>query len=604
MEAALLALCLFCCAAPVVRAGLPVVDSAAAPAARSAAALLTPFMAPQKATLVVTGGTRWTGAFLRELSADIPRVLDSNAFAMSTRHRHRTDPRLDLVLQATHRAHLFHTEDLETLLSAVRTRDPTRLVRTIFWADVASPRGEVLRQVSQTRPWLGDMQYALALTAPDGSTALYNLTCTTEITCSRGEMVITETDSWSPVAQRWRRGGRVFHEFCGPAWRQTKVPTVFMIGRKSLITTSVLELTKSVIHLAGQGADAAVVYFTDTHSMSTALTECALGAALTDLPLLVIGRSDETTKIVEMGRLHVGVIVPAGLGPSVRFLETVTVEFSAMLWCATGLATLCTVVFFRCARTRDVGGAVLQALAPLLGQPPPPPAPPRPMLAAWLLACVVLTAAYQGLLLGRLSSAVPRRDLGSLREVKDSGLRLLVLGQLSVSIALSDSPTNRTQFVTSEQVEATIDVIATARNCALVTYLDHYAIQALRRHNLPLKKLHLIPLRHSAVKVIGVSTRGSPLERPMVTALARIEAAGLRAHWRRAEHARENARYARKLALLQGPRPLTLFQLGEAFVVLWVGHAVGFAAFALEALWAWHAHKGKVLPDRSSHQGR
>ncbi|KAE8741340.1 Ionotropic receptor 198, partial [Frankliniella occidentalis] len=236
MEAALALCLLLCCMAPGVRAGLPVVDSAAAPAARSAAALLTPFMAPQKATLVVIGEARWTGAFLRELSADIPRVLDTNPFALSIRHRHRTWPRLELVLEGTHRAHLFHTEDLETLLSAMRTRDPTQLVRTIFWANVASPRAEVLRQVSQTGLWVGGTQYALALTAPDGSTDLYNLTCATEDACDHKQMTIIKTDLWSPVAKRWRRGATVFQEFC-TAWRPSQAPTVFILPRKGSTTT-------------------------------------------------------------------------------------------------------------------------------------------------------------------------------------------------------------------------------------------------------------------------------------------------------------------------------------------------------------------------------
>ncbi|KAE8748241.1 Ionotropic receptor 178 [Frankliniella occidentalis] len=597
MEAALLALCLLlCCAAPGVRANLPVVDSAAAPEAMSAAALLTPFLAPQQATLVVTGGTRWTGRFLRELSADIPRVLDSNPFALSIRHH--IHPRLELVLEATHRVHFFHTGDLETLLSAMRTFDPLRVVRAIFWANVASPRGEVLRQVSQTGLWLGAMQYALALTAPDGSTALYNLTCATEDACEHKQMTIIETDLWSPVAQRWRRGAKVFQEFC-TAWRPSQAPAVFMLTKKRLTTLS--ELTKSVVNLAGRryeqhrsGSDAAagsheVIGY---HRLTRALRECALGAALTDLPVFFVGRSDEITVVVDMGRHHVGVIVPAGFGPSVSVLAAVTVEFSAMLWCATGLATLSTVVFFRCARTRDVSGAVLQALAPLLGQPPPPPAPPRPMLAPWLLACVVLTAAYQGLLLGKLSSAVPRRDLDSLREVQDSGLPILTLQQL----ALTGNMT-----VPFSQVESTIDVIATARNCALVTFLDHYALRALRRHTVPPRKLHLIQLKVSSFKVIGMATRGSPLEQPMVTAVARVEAAGLLAHWRRSEFTREDAHYGRKLALLRGPRPLTLFQLGSAFVVLGVGHAAAMGVFALEALWAWRAHKIKVLPARPAH---
>ncbi|XP_052125599.1 uncharacterized protein LOC113205907 isoform X3 [Frankliniella occidentalis] len=288
-------------------------------------------------------------------------------------------------------------------------------------------------------------------------------------------------------------------------------------------------------------------------------------------------------------------IVPAGFGTGVSVLKAVTVEFSAGLWCATGLATLCTVLFLRCARTRDVSGAVLQALAPLLGQAPPPPGPPRPMLATWLLACVVLTAAYQGLLLGKLSSAVPRRDLDSLQDLEDSGLPLKVLTNVmySHSLPLSNNLSTQAEFVAYPEIRTIIDTIATARNCALITMMDRHIGSHIQKFMIPPKKLHLFQLPYPGYSVIGKASRGSPLERPLSRALALVEASGLLSRWRSEEYARERRHHARRPVLQQGPRPLTLWQLGSAFVVLGVGQAAGLAAFALEVLCAWHARWSK-----------
>ncbi|KAE8743352.1 Ionotropic receptor 173 [Frankliniella occidentalis] len=581
----ILALCLICCAWPGVRADLSVVGSVAPSEARSAAALLAPFLTSQAATLLVTGETPWTGTFLRELPADTPRVLNPSSHAMNLR--------LEFVLSATHCAHFFHTDDLETLLYTMGGHDPTTMTRALFWVNEARPRDEVLRLVSQSGMWLGGQQYALALAAPNGSATLFNLTCSSEAACRTRTMTLIEVDEWSPVEQRWRRGAQVFHEFC--AWREGQVPAVLMLTmRSATFTTSIMELTKSVVVLARRrhrqrsGSTTAVSYHevVGYHRINIAAKECSLGAVLSDVPLTVLGKSAEIASVHDMEMHRVVVVVPAGFGASVGVLEPVTVEFSAALWCATGLAVLCTVIVLTCTCRQDVSGAVLQALAPMLGQPPPQPSPPRTMLAPWLLACVVLTAAYQGLLLAKVSSAVPRRELDSLRDVADSGLPLYALGNLVRSSVLPTDLAARTRWIHYLQTEAVIDTIATARNCALVTYLDGYTTRTLHRHLVPPKRLHLVHLQYADFKVIGLATRGSPLEPLMVTALARAEAAGLLARWRGAEYEREDHDYARKLAPLKGPRPLTLWQLRPAFVVLGVGQVAGVAAFALEVLCA------------------
>ncbi|KAE8746455.1 Ionotropic receptor 208 [Frankliniella occidentalis] len=608
MEACLVAF-LLCCAALVVRAGLPVVDSAAPPEARSAAALLTPFMAREKATLIVLGSSRWTGAFLRELSADIPRVLAPRPNRGSTALGTDKNPdtlqhdRLEHGLMATRRVHFVPTDDVDELLCTLKTYPPSRRdkdIRVLFWTTVSAsaPQGEVEQRVPRLNAWLGGHQRALALTYHNGSTTLYNLTYTSYVASWGTKTSAFEMDNWSPVEQRWRLGVTVFHEYCR-CYRQTgkrQDLTVYLITAKGLTQrSSLVELTKSALNLVGRGHQGRLISETPVlyqltrswnSSIFLALKECTLAALLADELFFSPNELAEMSFIPDMGMAEFAVIVPAGYGSNVGVLDAVTVEFSPALWLATGLATLSTVVVFACARRQDVGGAVLQALAPMLGQASPPPAPPKAMLAPWLLACVVLTAAYQGLLLGKLFSAVPRRELVSLQDLEYSGLPLRARGNLAHSNLLTDNLNARIKYVSYSEIKTVIDTIATARNCALVTFFNRHTYSLMRPHMMP-KKVHFFRLSSFHFNTIAISTKGSPLERPIATVQARAEAAGLLSRWRRAEYEREYLDDAKRLVSLRGPRSMTLWHLQPAFVVLGVGHVAGVIAFAFEALWAW-----------------
>ncbi|KAE8747487.1 Ionotropic receptor 196 [Frankliniella occidentalis] len=505
------------------------------------------------------------------------------------------DPRLQHALSTSPCALLVHTEGLEELLATMSEYGKIIASRTLFWTSVASRQDVVLRHVSLVVPWLGAYQDRLALTAPNGSTVLYKLDCHSFTACSNDEATVTEVDEWAPL-QGWRRQIAVFTEFCS-GWRPRpdRRLDVGLLPSKELTSTSpIQELAKSVVQLAakqGPRGRTTTTNVTDYHSFVERLKECSLDAMLTDKPLLLKTSWREVSYINDMEKMHAVAIVPAGFGAGVNMLEAVTIEFCASLWWATGLALLSTAAVFACRRRQDVSGAVLQALAPVLGQATPPPAPPRPQLAAWLLACVVLTAAYQGLLLGKLSSAVPRRDLDSVRDLEDSGLLVYSLSVLFLKAsALRLLPVGlapRTRMLLHEDVKTVIDNVATARNCAVVTFQDLDIENYIRPYMIPPKKLHFFRLNFSTVRMIGLTTRGSPLERPLARSAARVEAAGLLARWRRAEHERERLFYARKLVSLQGPRPLTLWQLGPALVVLGAGQVASVVVFALEVLWAW-----------------
>ncbi|KAE8741902.1 Ionotropic receptor 195 [Frankliniella occidentalis] len=598
----LLAVVLACCCPALVRADLPLVDMAVAPEARSAAALLSPFMESQRANLVVLGSTRWTAAFLRELSAAVPRVQAPIRLVLDD----GLQPRLKHTLSSSLSTVLVHTEGPEELLAAMREYFAFPVSRILFWTSVSSPYDGVLRRVYNDTLWLGAYQGRLALTSPNGSTALYRFDCRSFAACSNKKVTVTKVDEWSPL-QGWRREAAVFTEFCS-GWRPRPVRhlDVALLQSGELTSASrIQELAKTVVQLAarqGRGQRTTNIKAMDYDSLWKRLEECSLDAMLTDKPPIIKASSREVSFLNDGDMMHLVAIVPAGFGAGVNVLEAVTIEFSASLWCATGLALLSTAAVFACARRQDIGGAVLQALAPVLGQATPPPAPPRPQLAAWLLACVVLTAAYQGLLLGKLSSAVPRRNLDSLQDLEDSGLPVHIVSALYLRTTtqrlLPVALVSRTKNLFHKDFDKVIDTVATARNCAVVTFLDLDIENLIRPYTIPPKKLHLFRLSYSTVRAIGLVSKGSPLERPLLRALGRVEAAGLLGRWRGAEHERERLFHERKLVSLQGPRPLTLWQLGPALVVLGAGQAAGAVVFALELLSArwWSARAARRTP--------
>ncbi|KAE8749443.1 Ionotropic receptor 190, partial [Frankliniella occidentalis] len=424
MEVLLVAF-LLCSASPGAQAGLPVVDSAAPPEARSAAELLSPFMVSQKATLKLRGSSRWTGAFLRELSADIPRILAPRPSRGPTALKQNNYSgtlhldRLEHGLIATRLVHFVPTDDLQELLYAMKNYPEINKLtdaRVLFWTRLVTmpiPQDRVLRHIIRLYRWLGVHQHALALTFFNGSSTLYNLTCTPSDACWRMDATVFEMDRWSPVEHRWRLGAALFYEFCN-GYREIGKPqelTVFIEKTIGLAnTSSLMELTKSAVNLASQSRHRRMQSQTPVNyqqilryeHVGLKIRECALAALLSDDVFFTRHETIEVTFLHDLDLAEFVVIVPAGYGASVGVLDAVTVEFSQALWLATGLATLCTVLVLKFAGRQDISGAVLQALAPMVGQASPPPAPPRPMLAAWLLACVVLTAAYQGLLLGKL----------------------------------------------------------------------------------------------------------------------------------------------------------------------------------------------------------
>ncbi|KAK3912894.1 Glutamate receptor 3.7 [Frankliniella fusca] len=612
---------LLCCAVlgpgPAARAGLPVVvDLGPPPEARSAAALLSPFLKSQDASLLVVGRAPWTGAFLRELSPDVPRVLQRRGVHESS-GRTVPDPGARTVMLAL-------STELDELLFTMRDFSIVSKTRTLFWCSVKHSPESAVERVSESKLFLGGRVAHLALTSPDGSTVLYRLSCDTVKFCGIRKMTVTKLNVWSPVVQRWLQKPDHFHDFC-VGWLSTygrrQLPTprdlrVFLLASRRLTPTSPLtELAKSVPRWVGRdrwprsgSAGPVSIKYQEVNLLDAFLRigNCSLDALLADGPFVLFDSAPDVSVMVDGKMMEVVVIVPANAGPKVSFLTSLTAEFSASLWCATGLSVLtCSVAFLACARRRDASAAALQALAPLLGQATAPPVPPRPPLAVWLLACVVLTAAYQGLLLGKLSTTARHRELRSLRDLEDSGLPVSILMALRARLLLLQGferllNLTRERVVPYQDSATLIDAVATGRRSAFATYLDRYTESLLLPYMLPTRRrLHLLRLPLRERFLAAMTSRGSPLEEPVRTGLLRAAAAGLLKRWRLAELERSRANVAAQLAALSRPRALALWQLRPAFGVLVVGHAVSVACFALEAACSWGAGRLRVVAARA-----
>ncbi|KAK3925475.1 Protein slit [Frankliniella fusca] len=296
---------------------------------------------------------------------------------------------------------------------------------------------------------------------------------------------------------------------------------------------------------------------------------------------------------------HIVAIVPAGLGPVVNPLSAVALEFSPAVWLCTALAALGTAAALAWALRRDRGAALLLALGPLLGQaPPPPPAASRslhPLLGAWLLVCVVLVAAYQGLLLGMLSSARPRGEIDSLQALKDSGLSIhLTLGglrRMQGSDLLAELMDRGTVLSFSSVPDFLLNM-ALHKNSALIVLFDRNVQRLVNRLSIPDIKLHTFPLGRQHIKIIAWAAHGSPFAGPITTTYRRLVAGGLLQHWENVLDEPGRRARARHLVSLPLAAPLTLDNMKPAFVVLAAGFALAGLVFAIELLVAWSGPAG------------
>ncbi|KAE8746430.1 Ionotropic receptor 158, partial [Frankliniella occidentalis] len=489
--------------------------------ATSALALLSPYVRSQRTSLIIIGQVNWTSAFLRGLHSETTWVL-------------LPGENEDVFLNQ------FQTNAMDTNIVAMvvadKPRDPLSWLqnehagyaRFLFWMTLEPGMEDVISKVPYFSISTCIRPTALAITAPNGSTALYSVA---QQDCDRPRLV--KVDQWSTSRQSWRQRDALlalFGPFCSEwqppaANKSTNVFKLSADGRKSLSAelcaiyqrkTSGLPWNVNVSSSTKLGSPS---YTKVTLALWRALGECRLsGAYLEDG---VVGHFDfrQVGIMTEKKMYPVTVYVPAGLGLAVNPLEAVLVEFSPAVWLGTAMAALCTAAALACTLHRGRGAALLLALAPLLGQAPgtPPPAGKalRPLLGVWLLVCVVLVAAYQGLLLGQLFTARPRGEINSLRALEDSGLPVFVTWNVvglvdTVSDLLTDNL--RDNFRITIEIKQTLQHVALQRNCALITLHDRFVqrfVHPLTTHTQ--RKLHSFTIGSETLKIIAFWSRGSPL---------------------------------------------------------------------------------------------
>ncbi|KAK3928794.1 TLR4 interactor with leucine rich repeats [Frankliniella fusca] len=564
------------------RADIAVGDTSTANEAAAAAALLSAFLPPYKAGVVVIDHASWTGDLLRALPKGTPCVLlDSDV-------RYNEADRLVVAVQQTHHV-LLVLADAPGYLSRIRTLPLIR--RALFWTRVARSPQEfledetVMRHLRRTRRCWDET--ALALTDADGTVRLYASNIRTS--CIENASPFIFVDRWSVEEQRWLRAAPLFMRFCdkwspppGPSTTPLNLLTFVQHEKeKNLalfaddVTWYALKPRKVINTLYTTGNDSLL-----SDIINTRLSNCRLDGFVFGFSLPP--SSPEELSALHSERMSSIVVVPAGLGPVISPLSAVALEFSPAVWLCTALAALGTAATLAWALRRDRGDALLLALAPLLGQAPPPPpaASPalHPLLGAWLLVCVVLVAAYQGLLLGMLSAARPRDEIDSLQALDESGLTVQSNFEVfhTIEDKLSESLRNRIKISETSSLPTVVyQQAALNRERAFIMFLDAVTERLLEKWTVYDKIVHTFQIEPGQPRVYAFSNKGSELGAIMTKMARRQIQAGMRRFYRRQQElkAKMESRKVRSSADARvRVRPLTLAMVRRLPVPRWGAH--------------------------------
>ncbi|KAK3917462.1 Integrin alpha-8 [Frankliniella fusca] len=556
--------------------------------AASALQLLSPFLLPQNSTLLIYGSATWTGSFVRALPPGVARTLLPDAARFWKRRFN----------------HRIMTKNRVFLIVAESPADPRQLLkkyliyeRTLFWF-----RGggfDAVTLANGTHIICGHPM-AFVVTVPNGSSTVYAVndrTCYDRVTSQ-----FHAEDHWSPTTRRWQHGGSLFtyfHPFCSN-WRPPPAGEPLRVLEYDIGTSSPVSKLSQAVKQGLSGVLWKTEWNTSSRwsSLVRLSRECRLDALFVEAGTSDFARNEFQLPDTELHQIMA--IVPAGLGPVVNPLSAVALEFSPAVWLGTALAALGTAAALACTLRRDRGAALLLALAPLLAQPPPPPPRPpgpalRPLLGAWLLVCVVLAAAYQGLLLGMLSSARPRGEIDSLQALKDSGLSIHLTWGVEIYMQDSDllaDVMERGTMLYFFNVPDFLLNMALHKNSALIVPYDRNVQRFVNTLSITNRKLHTFPLDLRYMKIVAFATSGSPLVGPITTTYRRLEAGGLLEHWENVLDEPGFRARARHLESLPIAAPLTLNNMKPAFVVLAAGLALAGLVFAIEQLVAWSGPAG------------
>ncbi|KAE8745654.1 Ionotropic receptor 165 [Frankliniella occidentalis] len=590
--------------APWAHSALPDVDMTAAPEATSALALLSPFLAAQKTTLLILGQVNWTRDFLRGLSQDTSWVLFPDEKAQNDRFQGNFGVKVNCtaLVVSDNPADPYSWMERNTILV-----DDCYF---LFWMTTGSG---VLPEAHYHL--FCEKPTGLAVTTPNGSTTLYILPPKSCVNANEASPPLVEVDRWSPADLRWRRADavfRLFHPFCS-RWRppaEGESLTVYELTGAEAEASSLPEYFKTMrTRVRGLQWTTNVesnpvsfdVNLKNIFLSSQNIWECQLSLMLLEVGDVMQVNRNKVSVMAEKRVFEISAFVPAGLGPAVNPLDAVLVEFSMAVWMGTVLAALSTAAALACTLRRDHGAALLLALAPLLGQAPgtPPPAGRalRPLLGVWLLVCVVLVAAYQGLLLGELSTERAHTEVNSLRALRETGLPIYLTWDsvrlLKTELFPNFDAKQKFSFVTN--VGETLQHVAQHRNCAMIAIQDRTLRRLAQRLFIPHKKVHSFPIVAEDRRLIAAWSPGSPLGELSRSTYERLDQAGILDHWEDKLDQGNKVALARYLVALQQVRALTLKHMAPAFYVLFIGLALATLALGVELATArWCRARGRT----------
>ncbi|KAE8737250.1 Ionotropic receptor 233 [Frankliniella occidentalis] len=521
----------------------------------SSVSLVARILAPRNGNLFVYyEHQQWLGAFIRQLPSETPRALigvralrnsDELPGSWLGLNEHvdmtllaRSDPKVLLTTLVTVRQ--FFSPFSRILL--VTTAASNQTARNIIYSN-----------------WWCDANVAVVVGYPDGTAELLRVRSKSSACWAKIEGV----DSWSQSLGRWEVGVNPFFAWCfGHSPHRTNPPS--MLVETSVVNPSRFRRALEVARLVGLE----VVNTSKVKNEEAKL--CRADALSYGLPIAAAQPVEVDGFFTTT--LSAGVLaVPAGMGAPRRSLVA---EYPPALCCLTALAVLG--VSAALAHSPAEAPTLLRALAPLLSQPPPGRPTRQPLLLAWLLVCVVLAAAYQGLLLKMLTRRV-RGNVDSVEEflLQQNGLPIRASFDMYhlKCVKYRELPMNISIVKTRFLLHAVMDA-AFNRNLSVFTQRNLIPLWLLET-----ERLHLIPAEQQAVRSQFFLPRRSPLAERFRLALARISGAGLVKHWEIWED-----REYRRLKMSEDRRePVALDVRTVVSALAVLGGGLGMAVVALVA---------------------
>ncbi|KAE8743894.1 Ionotropic receptor 226 [Frankliniella occidentalis] len=544
----------------------PVPTTSHGPGPKCIVDLLSTLLSPANGSVIIIGDGRYTSSLVKELPPGIPRtvLVDHTVIGDWLEYRFNTLNAIFVIARES---------GSNTIEFDLRIPEAARV---LVWIHAKSPESLLRLPRDKQLRYCAPQKVALAFGTVNESSALYSVTNQ----CDFNSPTITakKVNSCKALAPKWEKSELVLPRLCS-GWHHSPANSPLPITHA--VTSETLVGTQYFMSLLAQALEVPVrmdpVFLLSDHlRVVEAIDECRMAALASIRPMVAPAASN--TGYEGISTCAVVVLVPTGRGSRLHLLQAVTEEFSAGLWIATTLTVLC--VAAAMAAALALGGraslslALLETVAPLLAQAPPS-RPAHPTLSAvWLLTSVVITAAYQGLLLEALTT--PIREINSLEELEKSDLLIkLDLDLLKDGRQLLPHTLVSRMEIVDMMNRQSIKEVLERRDSALVCDYDSYSRFVLAPW-LESRQFHLFQLRAMKVKAHFRFTTGSPLEGHIRLALRRIEAAGLK----------YVSIFTVKKKCSADHLPLGLDDLQPAFLLLAFGLCASALSFAFELLYS------------------